>query len=91
MSFEVAPPAAFAPHEIHTFSQPNDPTVVLPEAAAAKFVQLKQRCLDLHSQVPEWADVRELAETKVRHQRPEPRGASRKTNNRRRWSMNALS
>jgi hypothetical protein len=68
MTFEAAPAASFAPQEIHTFSTPNDPTVVLPEAAAAKFVQLKQRCLDLHSQVPEFADVRELADTKIRHQ-----------------------
>jgi hypothetical protein len=68
MTFEAAPAAGYAPHTITTFSTPSDASALLPEPAASKMIAIKQRAHDLHSAIPEFADVRELAETKVRHQ-----------------------
>jgi hypothetical protein len=66
--FPQATAADMQPHTIYTNSTPNDPTVVLPEPVASKMTALKQRAHDLHSAIPEFADVRELADTKIRHQ-----------------------
>ena len=65
MTFE--PATNTGPHTITT-STPSDASALLPEPAASKMIALKQRAHDLHSAIPEFADVRELAETKVRHQ-----------------------
>jgi len=67
--FPQATAADMQPHTIYTNSTPNDPTAVLPDAAAAKFVQLKQRCLDLHAATPAFADVQEQSHAKIRHEK----------------------
>jgi hypothetical protein len=67
--FPQATAADMQPHTIYTNSTPNDPAAVLPDAAAAKFVQLKQRCLDLHAATPAFADVQEQSHAKIRHEK----------------------
>jgi len=67
--FPQATAADMQPHTIYTNSTPNDPTVVLPEAAAAKFVQLRQRASDLHAATPRFEAVQEVAHEKLRHEK----------------------
>ncbi len=67
MTFEAAPPAAFAPHEIHTFSTPNDPHDFLPPGSPQnspqkKWTALVQRAIDAHNAVPEFAVRKGAAE-----------------------------
>jgi hypothetical protein len=62
MTFEAAPAAAYAPHEIHTFSTNNDPHDVLPPAAQKKWTALVQRVTDAHNAMPEFAIRKDAAE-----------------------------
>ncbi|KRQ01846.1 hypothetical protein AOQ72_10545 [Bradyrhizobium yuanmingense] len=67
MTFE--PATNTGPHTITSFTTPNDPTVVLPDAAAARFVQLKQRCHDLHAAVPGFADLQQQSHAVIGHKK----------------------
>ncbi|MGY8633830.1 hypothetical protein RAD15_15240 [Bradyrhizobium sp. 14AA] len=67
MTFE--PATNTGPHTITTFSTPNDPTAVLPDAAAAKFVRFVQRCRDHHAAVPGFADLQEQSHAVIRHKK----------------------
>ena len=66
---EKAPAASYAPHEIHTFSTPNDPHDFLPPAAQKKWSALVHRAADLHAAIPLGEAVREAAEAVTVHQR----------------------
>jgi hypothetical protein len=61
-TFEAAPAASYAPHEIHTFSTPNDPHDVLSPVAQKKWTALVQRAADLHAAIPMGETVRAAAE-----------------------------
>ena len=67
--FTPAPAASYAPHEIHTFSTPNDPHDFLPPAAQKKWSALVHRAADLHAAIPIGETVREAAEAVTVHQR----------------------
>ncbi len=69
MTFEAAPAAGYAPHEIHTFSTPNDPTAVLDGPPLVRMIALQQRCHDLHGAIPPFEDVQEQSHAKIRHQK----------------------
>jgi hypothetical protein len=70
MSFEAGPTSvsiAAPSFAMSTGISADDAIALLPERAQSRLTALHQRVADLHAGMPDFADVRELAEAKVRH------------------------